>query len=163
METHDVRTKMYRNLATFGVFHQAFREMENSPQIPSPTFFRSRNPRRTVCSSRHMPEIYTIPHRRTMGGSPHAGLEKVPAPPARILPQPAPNIAPKTIGCYSCDWAYIAVESRGQAEVASVEQCSSSLDSPFISAPRNLHLAHFPARFPPPTSPQETITLTLTR
>ena len=46
------------------------------------------------------------------------------------------------ITCYSCNQAYVAVESRGRVEVASVEQSSSSLDSPFVfSSPK----------FPPPS------------
>jgi hypothetical protein len=38
----DAETKTYRKLATVRFFHQAFREIESFPQIPSPTFFRIR-------------------------------------------------------------------------------------------------------------------------
>jgi hypothetical protein len=38
----------------------------------------------------------------------------------------------KTIGCYHCDWAYVAVESRGKVDVAKAKRCSSSPDSPLL-------------------------------
>jgi hypothetical protein len=42
MVAKDARAKMYCKLATFGVFHQAFREIERLLQMTSPTFFRIR-------------------------------------------------------------------------------------------------------------------------
>jgi hypothetical protein len=42
MATNDARAKGDRILATFGVFHQTFPEIERLPQIPGPTFFRIR-------------------------------------------------------------------------------------------------------------------------
>ena len=40
MVTKDARTKTYRMPATVGVFHQALRDIERFPPIPSPTYFR---------------------------------------------------------------------------------------------------------------------------
>jgi hypothetical protein len=40
MAANDAATKTYRIHASFGVFRQAFREIESLPQIPRPTFFR---------------------------------------------------------------------------------------------------------------------------
>ena len=42
MATKDARTETYRILATFRVFHQAIRDIERFPPIPSPTYFRIR-------------------------------------------------------------------------------------------------------------------------
>jgi hypothetical protein len=40
MTAKDARTETYRILATFRVFHQAIRDIQSFPPIPSPTYFR---------------------------------------------------------------------------------------------------------------------------
>ena len=40
MTAKDARTETHRILATFRVFHQAIRDIERFPPIPSPTYFR---------------------------------------------------------------------------------------------------------------------------
>src|ERR1035441_455653 len=57
-------------------------------------------------------------------------------PPKSNPPYTAAKIYHGTIGCYSPNPAYLAVESRGQVEVAAIEQSSSSPDSPPVSTDR---------------------------
>jgi hypothetical protein len=71
------------------------------------------NPRRTVCSCHHKCGIYAIPHRRTMGCSPHAGLEMLPAA-SFCRPFPALKPATKLSVAIPSIGPYGAAESRGQ-------------------------------------------------
>ncbi len=53
-----------------------------------------------------------------------------------LAPSPPQFRRHETIGCYSCDWANVAVESRGErCRLPRVGRCSSSLDSLTFLAP----------------------------
>jgi hypothetical protein len=66
MVTKEARTEAYRILAQVRVFHQAIREIERLPQIPSPTYFRIWKTPLTVRSVGHAPRNSIQPAKSSL-------------------------------------------------------------------------------------------------
>ena len=114
---------MYRILATVGVFHQAIREIESVPQMSGQTFFRVW---KTPVIADHV-----------LG---HAPTYSIPVMTSRAFPPPTPPPC-QPIHRQSCHqnqllFLRLGLCCGGEPRASwscSVEQCSSSLDSPFVS------------------------------